>query len=78
MKVPFDQAKVGHWYSICCWRDLYQIADQEQLAYLLKEEVEEPCGLMIWATQREALEDLKYGETLDGIAAIDQLLSELG
>jgi hypothetical protein len=33
---------------------------------------------MIWATQREALEDLKYGETLDGIAAIDQLLSELG
>jgi hypothetical protein len=44
MKVPFDQAKVGHWYSICCWRDLYQIADQEQLAYLLKEESRSPAA----------------------------------
>lgn len=56
-----DDLQVGHWFSICCEEDTYQIEDEDELERLKESIVESErrdgifADWYAWSTEREAL-----------------------
>jgi hypothetical protein len=79
--------RMGAWAAMCCHLDLYEITDEEELEHI-REQLTDPTvtreGWMVWATRREALEEMRSGYDDDPpsdavreiVAEIDAMLAE--
>ena len=72
------ELKVGVWYTYCCWRDLCQIKDENDIEDL---EGDMEDGLVhIWSTRMDALKDMygaadRVGDD-DEVVILEELIAE--
>jgi hypothetical protein len=71
------QLKKGLWASGCCYRDLYQIATDDQIQIII-EDWDEGISHDVWETKREALLDIRkeFDDPRD-LASIDSMIAHI-
>lgn len=81
-----EQVKFGMWYTICCYQDLTEINNQEELDFVveslvsLKEDVEDGDITLVglWDTREQALRELlDWSKDEEEKEEIQKVLSEL-
>jgi hypothetical protein len=72
------KAEIGKWYTRCCYLDLEQIKNNEELVEVLKDllEYEDALIVGIWDTELEALKEIRtWFSDKQSLGEIDDLIS---